>query len=217
MPARNTVFLSLALAYAEVTGAESIFFGVNAIDYSGYPDCRPQFIEAFAKMANLATKAGVESRSTTRSAPAAAMTKAEIIRRGVQFGVDYGLTHSCYDPDPSGVACGRLRRLPAADQGIRRSWACRSDRLHETVMRIAEIYRSVQGEGLLTGTESVFIRASGCNLRCWYCDTPYASWSPEGDDLSIEEILSRAATAQPATCRGHGRRTDALRRVDSAL
>jgi 7-cyano-7-deazaguanine synthase len=108
VPARNTVLLSLALAYAEVVGASDIFVGVNAIDYSGYPDCRPEFIEAFAAMANLATKASVEGGlKFTIHAPLIAMTKAEIIRRGVQLGVDYGLTHSCYDPDLSGAACGR--------------------------------------------------------------------------------------------------------------
>jgi 7-cyano-7-deazaguanine synthase len=108
VPARNTVFLSLALAHAEVVGAADIFIGVNAIDYSGYPDCRPEFIAAFQRLANLATKAGVEG--TLRFAihtPLVEMTKAQIIRRGIELGVDYGLTHSCYDPDAAGRACGR--------------------------------------------------------------------------------------------------------------
>jgi 7-cyano-7-deazaguanine synthase len=108
VPARNTVFLALALGYAEVVGAADLFVGVNAVDYSGYPDCRPEFIAAFETLANLATKAGVEG--TMRFAvhtPLISLTKAEIIRRGVELGVDCALTHSCYDPDASGVACGQ--------------------------------------------------------------------------------------------------------------
>jgi 7-cyano-7-deazaguanine synthase len=107
VPARNTIFLSYALAWAEVLGAADIFIGVNAVDYSGYPDCRPEYLQAFSQMANLATRAGVEG--TTRveiHAPLIHMTKAEIIQKGNQLGIDYALTHSCYDPDPSGLACG---------------------------------------------------------------------------------------------------------------
>jgi 7-cyano-7-deazaguanine synthase len=108
VPARNTIFLSIALGYAEVVGAFDIFIGVNAIDYSGYPDCRPAFVEAFEKLANLATAAGVEGKGRFRvHAPLIRMTKAEIIRAGLALGVDYALTHSCYDPDPEGLACGR--------------------------------------------------------------------------------------------------------------
>jgi 7-cyano-7-deazaguanine synthase len=108
VPARNTVFLSLALAHAEVVGAADIFIGVNAVDYSGYPDCRPEFIAAFARLAQFATKAGVEGRLRfTVHTPLIELTKAEIIRRGVELGVDYGLTQSCYDPDADGLACGR--------------------------------------------------------------------------------------------------------------
>jgi 7-cyano-7-deazaguanine synthase len=123
VPARNTVFLSLALAYAEVTGAADIFIGVNAIDYSGYPDCRPEFIAAFQQLANLATKAGVEGRLRfTIHTPLVNMTKAQIIRRGTQLGVDFRLTLSCYDPSPAGVSCGRcdacqLRRRGFAEAG----------------------------------------------------------------------------------------------------
>jgi len=107
VPARNTIFLSYGLAWAEVLGAADIFIGVNAIDYSGYPDCRPEFITAFEGMANLATKAAVEGRiRLTVRAPLIAMTKVEIIRKGVELGVDYSLTHSCYDPSPEGLACG---------------------------------------------------------------------------------------------------------------
>jgi 7-cyano-7-deazaguanine synthase len=107
VPARNTVFLSLALGYAEVVGAADLFLGVNAVDYSGYPDCRPEFIEAFEKLANLATKAGVEGTQFRIHPPLIHMTKAEIIRRGVELGVDFSLTHSCYGPDANGTACGR--------------------------------------------------------------------------------------------------------------
>ena len=108
VPARNTVFLAFALALAEVTQAADIFIGVNAVDYSGYPDCRPEYIAAFERLANLATKAGVEGTMRFRiHTPLIQLTKAEIIRQGLQLGVDYGLTHSCYDPDPQGRACGQ--------------------------------------------------------------------------------------------------------------
>ncbi len=107
VPARNTIFLSFALGWAEITGADDIFIGVNALDYSGYPDCRPEFIEAYEKMANLATKAGTaEGRKIRISAPLMKMHKAEIIKLGMSLGVDYSITHSCYDPDESGSACG---------------------------------------------------------------------------------------------------------------
>ncbi|HEX4142633.1 MAG TPA: 7-cyano-7-deazaguanine synthase QueC [Pirellulales bacterium] len=107
VPARNTVLLSLALAFAESVGAADIFIGVNAIDYSGYPDCRGEYLAAFEQLANLATKAGVEGSLRFRvHAPLVRMTKAEIIRRGIELGVDYSLTHSCYDPGPDGTPCG---------------------------------------------------------------------------------------------------------------
>jgi 7-cyano-7-deazaguanine synthase len=107
VPARNTIFLSFALAWAEVLGSHDIFLGVNALDYSGYPDCRPEYIEAYQRMADLATRAGVEGgRRLTIHTPLIRLTKAEIIRRGLMLGVDYGLTFSCYDPSPTGVACG---------------------------------------------------------------------------------------------------------------
>jgi 7-cyano-7-deazaguanine synthase len=108
VPARNTVFLSLALGWAEVLEAEDVFMGVTAVDYSGYPDCRPEYIAAFEQMANLATKAGVEGRQHLKiHTPLINLTKAQIIERGLALGVDYSLTHSCYDPDPAGRACGR--------------------------------------------------------------------------------------------------------------
>lgn len=106
VPARNTVMLSVALAWAEAIGANDIFCGVNAVDYSGYPDCRPEFIEAFQSMARLATKAGVEGAQITIHAPLISMTKTEIIQEGLRLGVDYGLTHSCYDPIDGELPCG---------------------------------------------------------------------------------------------------------------
>jgi 7-cyano-7-deazaguanine synthase len=116
VPARNTVFLALALGWAEVLGAEAIFIGVNAVDYSGYPDCRPEFIEAFAKLARLATKAGVEGKPIQIETPLIHLSKAEIIQQGLRLGVDYANTISCYDPDAEGRACGRCDscRLRAA-------------------------------------------------------------------------------------------------------
>jgi len=124
VPARNTIFLSFALAYAEVLEASDIFIGVNALDYSGYPDCRPEYIAAYERMANLATRAGVEGHRLTIHTPLIQMTKAEIIRTGAALGVDYGLTTSCYDPSPAGEACGRcdscrLRLKGFAEAGLR--------------------------------------------------------------------------------------------------
>lgn len=107
VPARNTIFLSLALGWAEVLGARDIVIGVNALDYSGYPDCRPEFIRAFEALAALATRAGVEGARFRVHAPLIALTKADIIRRGLELGLDYALTHSCYDPAPEGAPCGR--------------------------------------------------------------------------------------------------------------
>jgi 7-cyano-7-deazaguanine synthase len=107
VPARNTVFLSLALAWAEVLGADKIVIGVNSIDFSGYPDCRPEFIAAFEQLARLATKRGVEGHAVAIDAPLVALTKSEIIRRGLELGVDYSLTVSCYQADDAGRACGR--------------------------------------------------------------------------------------------------------------
>jgi 7-cyano-7-deazaguanine synthase len=124
VPARNTIFLSFALAWAEVLGAADIFIGVNALDYSGYPDCRPEYIAAFEALANLATRAGVEGTTRMRiRAPLIELTKAQIIQLGTSLGVDYSLTESCYDPDATGAACGhcdacQLRRKGFAEAGI---------------------------------------------------------------------------------------------------
>jgi 7-cyano-7-deazaguanine synthase len=123
VPARNTIFLSFALAWAEVLGACDLFLGVNALDYSGYPDCRPEYISAFEKLANLATKAGIEGRRFKIHTPLIHMSKAEIIRRGLELGVDFGSTTSCYDPTSTGSACGRcdacqLRLKGFAEVGV---------------------------------------------------------------------------------------------------
>jgi len=125
VPARNTIFLSFALAFAEVSGASDICIGVNALDYSGYPDCRPEYIAAFERMANLATKAAVEGRHRVKiHTPLISLTKAEIIRKGLALGVDYSLTSSCYDPDSEGRACGHcdsclLRLKGFEENGVR--------------------------------------------------------------------------------------------------
>jgi 7-cyano-7-deazaguanine synthase len=120
VPARNTIFLAFALAWAEVLESSDIFIGVNALDYSGYPDCRPEFIEAFEKMANLATKAGVEGRQHLKiHTPLIALTKAQIIQKGIELGVDYGLTNSCYDPFPDGQPCGACDSCLLRQKGFR--------------------------------------------------------------------------------------------------
>ena len=123
VPARNTVFLSLALAFAEVTESEAIVIGINALDYSGYPDCRPEYLEAFERVARLATRAGVEGRPVRILAPLLLLTKAEIIARGIELGVDYSITHSCYSPTKEGSPCGvcdscRLRAKGFAEAGV---------------------------------------------------------------------------------------------------
>jgi len=124
VPARNTIFLSYALAWAEVLEACAIFIGVNAIDYSGYPDCRPEYIEAFEKMANLATKAGVQGKTTVKIyTPLIEMSKADIIRKGLKLGVDFSLTHSCYDPQPKGKACSRCDSCLLRKKGFKEAGA----------------------------------------------------------------------------------------------
>ena len=120
VPARNTIFLAYALAWAEVLQSSDIFIGVNAIDYSGYPDCRPEYIEAFQRMANLATKAGVQGTSQIKiHTPLINMTKAQIIQKGIELGIDYVLTHSCYDPSSQGLACGRCDSCSLRKNGFK--------------------------------------------------------------------------------------------------
>jgi 7-cyano-7-deazaguanine synthase len=118
VPARNTIFLAFALAWAEVLGARDIFIGVNALDYSGYPDCRPEYIAAFQNLADLATKAGVEGARFRVHTPLIEMSKADIIRKGLDLGVDYDLTFSCYDPTPEGAACGHCDSCRIREQGF---------------------------------------------------------------------------------------------------
>jgi 7-cyano-7-deazaguanine synthase len=120
VPARNTIFLSFTLAWAEVLNTRHIFLGINAMDYSGYPDCRPEYIQSFETMANLATKAGVEGNQfITIHTPLISMTKGDIIKKGLSLGVDYSLTHSCYDPDKEGMACGRCDACRLRQKGFR--------------------------------------------------------------------------------------------------
>jgi 7-cyano-7-deazaguanine synthase len=119
VPARNTIFLAIALGWAEVLGAQDLFIGVNAVDYSGYPDCRPEFIQAFETMANLATKKAAEGERFSVHTPLIHLSKGDIIRKGVELGVDYGLTVSCYDPDENGLACGRCDSCRIRAQGFR--------------------------------------------------------------------------------------------------
>ena len=123
VPARNTIFLSLALGWAEVVGAEAIVLGVNALDYSGYPDCRPEYLEAFARMASLATRAGVEGHSLEILAPLLRLSKAEIIRQGLKLGLNYALTLSCYDPGDTGAPCGRCDSCRLRARGFREAGA----------------------------------------------------------------------------------------------
>lgn len=125
VPARNLVFLSIAVSWAETLKAERIFIGANAVDFSGYPDCRPEFIHAFQKCANLASKAGVEGKEIVIEAPLIGLTKAEIIKKGIDLGLDYGLTHSCYDPTPDGAACGSCDSCLLRKKGF--SEACVAD------------------------------------------------------------------------------------------
>ncbi|MFV0455940.1 MAG: 7-cyano-7-deazaguanine synthase QueC [Pseudomonas sp.] len=130
VPARNTVFLSLALGWAEVIGARDLFIGVNAVDYSGYPDCRPEFIEAFERMANLATKAGVEGQGFNIQAPLQNLSKAQIIQEGVRLGVDYAITVSCYQADDEGRACGKCDSCRLRKAGFQAAGVEDSTRYH---------------------------------------------------------------------------------------
>ena len=170
VPARNTIFLSLCLGWAEAAGARDLFIGVNALDYSGYPDCRPEFIAAFEAMANLATKAGVEGDRFTVHAPLIDLTKADIVREAARLGLDAGMSWSCYDPTPDRRALRPVRFLPAARQGLRRGRARRSDRLCAPGRRrrmsyaVKEIFLTLQGEGMQAGRRAVFLRFAGCNL-----------------------------------------------------
>ena len=181
---------------AETLPAADIFLGVNALDYSGYPDCRPEYIEAFERLANLATKAGVEGTLKFKiHAPLIRMTKAQIIRRGPGIGRGLLANPQLLRPRLRRPALRQLRLVPVAAQRVRRGRADRSAGVRG--VRIAEIFRSRQGEGLLTGTDSVFVRTSGCNLRCWFCDTPYTSGHPRGQICRSTKCCNASASTTP--------------------
>ena len=202
VPARNTILLGLALAHAESLGALDVYIGVSSVDYSGYPDCRPAFVDAFERLARVATKAGVEGAAFRIRAPLQRLTKAETIRRGLALGVDLSLTHTCYDPAPDGAACGscdscRLRRDAFSAAGVpdptRYAPPTRTEEraAHDAgrpALRVLEIVRTIQGETTRAGLPCVIVRLAGCPLRCSYCDTAYAR-EAEGLEMTIPEVV----------------------------
>ena len=199
VPARNTIFLSFALAWAEMLGASDIFIGVNALDYSGYPDCRPEYIEAFERMANLATKAGVEgTQRLTIHTPLIELTKAGSSAAGSRSASTTRPRTSCYDPDARGPRLRRVRRLPAAAAGLRGGRASPIPRAYQPDAAVAamtytvkEIFYTLQGEGANAGRPAVFCRFAGCNLWtgreedratavCTFCDTDFVGTDGPG-------------------------------------
>ena len=192
VPARNTVFLSFALAWAEVLEADDIFIGVNALDYRGYPDCRPEYIAAYEQMANLATKRGVEGHQLRIHTPLIELTKAEIIRRGLELGVDYALTRSCYDPIAGRRGVRAVRLLRTAAQGLRRERPsrpgpipagrrCMTSAAPATEARVKpqlsghrDLRPDDPGRGRRGRPATHFVRLGGCDYRCSWCDTMYA-------------------------------------------
>lgn len=207
VPARNTVFLSLALAWAETLGARDLFVGVNALDYSGYPDCRPDFLRAFEALASVATKAGVESGEPFRiHAPLLELTKADIVRKAVALGVDLSRTLSCYDPGVGGAPCGAcdacmLRAKGFAEAGVsdpalgdaggaNGTVRTNGDANESTAKRLVinEIFHSIQGESTLAGRPCVFVRLTACDLRCSWCDTEYAFY--EGTKRDVADVVA---------------------------
>ncbi len=223
VPARNTVFLSLALAWAETLGACDIFLGANALDYSGYPDCRPEYIEAFQRMANLATKAGVEGGGRiTIHTPLITLSKREIVTQGLALGLDYAITSTCYDPAPDGAACGHCEACLLRLKGFREAGVEDPARYGgETGNRsyaVKEIFYTLQGEGANTGRPAVFCRFAGCNLWsgrktdretavCGFCDTDFVGTDGPGGGkfASAEQVASAVASTWPPDG-GHGRR-----------
>lgn len=172
VPARNIIFLSFALSCAEAKGAEAIFIGANAIDYSGYPDCRPEFYNEFRKAANAGTKSGVEGLGINIMVPLIDKTKAEIVRLGMELGVPHELTWSCYKG--GGRPCGKCDSCRIREKGfedaLNHSLRSGSGQAHD-IANIHEIFVSIQGEGIFSGKRQVFVRFFGCNLKCVYCDT----------------------------------------------
>ena len=202
VPARNTMFLSFALAWAETLGATDIFIGVNALDYSGYPDCRPEYIAAFEQMANLATKAGVEGQQLRIHTPLIHLTKSQIISRGLALGVDYSLTHSLLRPRHPGTCMRNMRLLPAPPQRLHRTWN------GGPMYRVKEIFYTLQGEGTHAGRPAVFCRFTSCNLWtgrekdrhraiCQFCDTDFLGTGGSGGGRF--ETPQALATAVQAT------------------
>ena len=194
VPARNTILLGLALAHAEVLGAADLYLGVSSVDYSGYPDCRPAFVEAFERLAQVATKAGAEDGVRFRlHAPLQQLTKAETVRRGLELGVDFALTHTCYDPAPDGAACGRCDSCRLRAEGFAAAGIPDPTRYappapaEPATVRVLELYRTLQGETTFAGLPCVIVRLAGCPLRCSYCDTAYAR-QIEGLELSVAEL-----------------------------
>jgi 7-cyano-7-deazaguanine synthase len=194
VPARNTVLLALALGHAEVLGARDVWIGVSCVDYSGYPDCRPAFVEAFERLAQTATRAAVEEgRPFRMHAPLLRLGKGDTVRRGLELGVDFSLTHSCYDPAPDGAACGacdscRLRRDGFRAAGTRDPTRYAADRTPPASLRVVEIHRAIQGETTTAGRPCVLVRLAGCPLRCNWCDTSWAR-EAEGTEMGAAEIL----------------------------
>lgn len=195
VPARNTILLGLALAHAEVLGAADVYLGVSSVDYSGYPDCRPAFVEAFERLAQVATKAGAADGVRFRiHAPLQRLTKAETIRRGLELGVDLALTHTCYDPAPDGAACGRCDSCRLRAEGFAAAgvpdptrYAPAAATAKPPTLRVLELYRTLQGETSFVGLPCVIVRLAGCPLRCSYCDTAYARQS-EGLEATVDEL-----------------------------
>ena len=213
VPARNTILLGLALGHAEVLGANDVYIGVSSVDYSGYPDCRPAFIDAFERLAQVATKAGVEGAQFRIHAPLQYLTKAETIRRGLELGVDFALTHTCYDPAPDGAACGacdscRLRREGFAAAGVPDptryapvAGARNEERRTKNEERSIRLRR---GSTARSGRDHVRGRAvrprppGRLPLRCSYCDTDYAR-DARGWSCRLGRSCARSATSGPAS------------------
>jgi 7-carboxy-7-deazaguanine synthase len=197
VPARNTVFLSMALAWAETLGARDLFYGANALDYSGYPDCRPPFVEAFERLANLGTKEGTEAAEPwfRVHAPFLSMTKGAIVRRAAELGVDLSRTVSCYDPSPSGEPCARcdacvLRAKGFAEAGLPDP-ALAPAKAAPAAIVVNEIFHSIQGESTRAGVPCVFVRLTACDLRCTWCDTEYAFH--EGTKREVADVVAEVA------------------------